>query len=72
MEPEIFEYTNTKGVKYYLNGKMVQLKNGNGAYPIYFFSKDARAETGLTELPDGREVGETKNGLPVLRKVCKH
>lgn len=68
----IFEYTNTRGVTYYLNSKMVQLKNGSGAYPIYYFSKDARPETGIAELPDGREVGETKNGLPVLRKVCVH
>lgn len=60
-----YEHTNTKGVKYYLNSKQVQLKNGT-SHAIYFFSKDSR-DTGCG-LPDGRTVAETPNGLPVLKK----
>lgn len=62
-----FSYTNNKGKKYFLHGRDSELKNGHKR-TIYFFAKDER-DGALEEVPDGWEVMETKNGLPVLRKI---
>lgn len=35
---------------------------------IYFFAKDER-EGALDEIPEGYEVAESKNGLPVLKRA---
>jgi hypothetical protein len=43
------------------------LKNGN-TQTIYFFAKDER-EGSLDAVPDGYEVSESKNGLPVLKRA---
>ena len=63
----IFSFVNSKKQTYYLNGKVVTLKNGR-TQQIYFFSRDIRP-TGLTEVPEGLEVFETKaTHMPVLKK----
>jgi hypothetical protein len=62
-----FEFTNKKGVKYYLHFKDVNLKGGR-IQRIYFFARDVRADS-LDEVPDAYEVMETeRTGMPILRK----
>lgn len=61
-----FAYTNSKGNTYYLHSREATLKNGYKR-TIYFFSKEEK-EDKLNEVPQGFEVYETENGLPVLRK----
>ena len=64
-----FSFTNSKGKSYLLHHKTTTLKNGN-AQTIYFFAKEAR-EGGLDAVPDGYEISESKNGLPVLKRSNK-
>lgn len=62
-----YEHTNSKGVTYHLNSKVVTLKGGK-EQTIYYFSKDFRTETAV-ELPADREVSENpRNGFLVIRK----
>lgn len=63
-----YSHTNSKGVKYYLNSKLVTLRGGK-EQRIYYFSKDPRAES-IDAVPDGMVVNENpRNGfLTVKRK----
>lgn len=62
-----FEFTNKKGVKYYLHFKDVNLKGGR-IQRIYFFARDVRADS-LDAVPDGYIVMETeRTGMPILKK----
>ncbi|MFH1588593.1 MAG: hypothetical protein ABIA76_04620 [Candidatus Diapherotrites archaeon] len=57
----VYEHTNSKGKKYYLNKK--EMRNGT----LYYFSKEKKA-TGC-DLPSDRKVIESeKTGLPMLKK----
>ena len=62
-----FSFTNSKDRTYILHHKKTTLKNGN-TQTIYFFAKDER-EGSLDAVPDGYEVSESKNGLPVLKRA---
>ena len=63
---QTFTYTNKKGVLYFLNSKLVTLKNGKQQI-IFFFTRDKR-ET-AAEMPVGYEVFELeRTALPLLRK----
>jgi hypothetical protein len=62
-----YTYTNSRGQNYILHSKDTVLKNGH-ARTIYFFAKDKRASA-LNEVPKGYKVVESKNGLPVLKRV---
>ena len=62
-----FSFTNSKGKTYFLHSKTTQLKSGR-EQTIYFFAKEVRPETALNAVPEGYEVSESKNGLPVLKK----
>lgn len=63
-----YEFTNSKGVKYYLHFKDVNLKGGR-EQRIYFFARDVRPGS-LDEIPAGFEVMETeRTGMPILRKA---
>jgi hypothetical protein len=62
-----FSYTNSKDRTYYLNSKETTLKNG-GTQTIYYFSKDVRPEA-IDAVPEGYQVAESRNGLPVLKKA---
>lgn len=62
-----YSYTNSKGATYYLHGKETTLKGGT-TRTIYYFAKDER-ENSLDAVPDGYEVSESKNGLPVLKRA---
>ena len=61
-----FSYTNSKGSTYILHTLVTTLKNGN-SQTIYFFAKNEK-EGSLDAVPDGYEVSESKNGLPVLKR----
>lgn len=62
-----FKYTNSKGNAYILHSRKTVLKNGT-EQTIYFFAKEAK-EGALDAVPNGYEVSESKNGLPVLKKA---
>jgi len=61
-----FSFTNSKGNTYFLHSKTTLLKSGR-EQTIYFFAKTVR-DGSLDAVPEGYEVSESKNGLPVLRK----
>lgn len=61
-----FTYTNSKGTKYYLHGRTTPTKSGSRT--LYFFSREQKEGT-LDKVPEGYEVSETANGLPVLKKT---
>lgn len=61
-----FSYKNTRGVTYYLHSRTRDLKSGK-KQTLYFFSKEPK-EGALDKVPEGYQVSETKNGLPVLKK----
>ena len=63
-----YKHTNSKGVTYFLNSKLVVLRGGKEQL-IYYFSKDQRAEA-INEVPAGMMVNENpRNGfLTVKRK----
>lgn len=60
-------HTNSKGNTYYLHSKTTLLKSGR-EQTIYYFAKTIK-EGALGAVPAGYEVTESKNGLPVLRKI---
>ena len=63
-----YEFTNSKGVKYYLHFKDVNLKGGR-VQRIYFFARDVRAGS-LDGVPAGYKVVETeRTGMPILKKA---
>ena len=61
-----FSYTNSKGTTYYLHGREVELNNDR-LRTIYFFAKDQRDGV-LDTVPEGWQVTEGRNALPVLSK----
>ncbi len=64
---EQYTHTNSKGVTYHLNTKVVNLKGGR-QQSIYYFTKDAgRPEA--CPLPEDREVAENpRNGFLVIKR----
>lgn len=62
-----FSYTNSKGTTYYLHGREVELNNDR-LRTIYFFAKDERDGV-LEQVPEGWQVTEGRNALPVLSKA---
>ncbi len=63
-----YEFTNSKGVKYYLHFKDVNLKGGR-IQRIYFFARDIR-DGSLDDIPAGYRAVETeRTGMPILKKA---
>ncbi|MFQ6068962.1 MAG: hypothetical protein ACE5LC_00390 [Candidatus Aminicenantales bacterium] len=63
-----YEFTNSKGVKYFLHFKDVNLKGGR-IQRIYYFARDVRAGA-LDDVPAGYRVVETqRTGMPILKKA---
>lgn len=63
-----YEFTNSKGVKYYLHFKDVNLKGGR-IQRIYYFARDVRSGA-LDDVPAGFRVIETeRTGMPILKKA---
>jgi hypothetical protein len=61
-----YSHTNSKGNTYFLHSRKTVLKGGR-EQTIYFFAKTVK-EGAIDAVPDGYEVSESKNGLPVLKK----
>ena len=62
-----YEFTNSKGTKYYLHYKDVILKGGR-EQRIYFFARDIK-DGSLDAVPDAFKVIETqRTGMPILKK----
>jgi len=62
-----YQFTNSKGVKYYLHSKEVKLKGGR-LQTIYFFARDVRPGS-LDAVPPAYKVVETaRTGMPILKK----
>lgn len=62
-----YQHTNSRGVTYYLNEKLVTLRGGK-QQKIYYFSKDERPEG--TDLPEGYEVKENpRNGFLTVKRT---
>ena len=62
-----YEFTNSKGVTYYLHYKDVHLKGGR-MQRIYFFARDIR-EGSMDAVPAGYLAVDTeRTGMPILKK----
>jgi hypothetical protein len=61
-----FTYTNSAGKTYTLHARTTKLKSGKER-TIYFFSGSQQPGM-IDKLPQGYEVSETRNGLPVLKR----
>ncbi|MSR82022.1 MAG: hypothetical protein EXS58_03750 [Candidatus Latescibacteria bacterium] len=61
-----FSFTNSRGSSYILHARTTTLKNGN-TQTIYFFAREAK-DGALDSVPEGYEISESKNGLPVLKR----
>jgi hypothetical protein len=61
-----FSYKNSRGKTYILHSTTRELKSGK-TQTLYFFSGTEK-EGALEAVPDGYQVIETKNGLPVLKR----
>jgi hypothetical protein len=62
-----YEFTNSKGTKYYLHFKDVNLKGGR-TQRIYYFARDIRSGS-LDQVPSNYRVIETeRTGMPILKK----
>jgi len=62
-----YEFTNSKGTKYFLHFKDVNLKGGR-TQRIYFFARDIRSGS-LDAVPSEYKVIETeRTGMPILKK----
>lgn len=64
--PIAYAHTNSKGNTYYLHSKETTLRNGR-KQTLYFFAKEVK-DGSLDAVPEGYEVSESKNGLPVLKR----
>lgn len=61
-----YKHTNSKGVTYHLNSKLVVLRGGK-EQRIYYFSKDSRPEA--ADLPKGFSVNENpRNGFLTVKR----
>jgi len=61
-----YKYTNKQGKTYVLHGKSRTTKSGK-TQTLYYFAK-LEGPGALMAVPAGYEVGETKSGLPVLKR----
>lgn len=61
------EFTNSKGVKWYLNKVKRIIGRNKQEVDTYFFSKVKPAEN--ASLPLKYTIKETKSGLPIIKKL---
>ncbi len=61
-----FRYTNSRGNTYILHSTTRALKSGK-EQTLYFFAREEK-EGALDAVPEGYEVSESRNGLPVLKR----
>ncbi len=64
-----YEYTNSRGTKYFLHKREVKLRGSGHEQTIYYFSREVGPDA-IDEVPKGYRVTESKrNALPVLQKI---
>ena len=68
MSQNVYSFTNSKGITYYLHCQMTTLRNGL-VRPLYYFRKSIDSLLAIAAVPDGYEPSESKTGLPVLKKA---
>ena len=62
------KFTNSKDKSYYLHKNERVTKTGK-TVTLYYFSKEVKEGKSLDAVPAGYEISESKNGLPVLKKI---
>jgi hypothetical protein len=62
-----FTFTNSKDKTYILHKTTRTLKSGK-TQTLFFFAKEKK-EGALDAVPEGYKVIESKNGLPMLKRV---
>ena len=62
-----FEFTNSKGVVWFLHSKWVILR-GDREQHIWYFRKSIDVPHAMPSLPPGMGIKECSNGLPVLKR----
>ena len=62
------QFTNSRGVDYYLHTKEVRLRSAIRRR-IYYFRKSIDDQFACWQLPSGYRVLECRTGLPVLKKA---
>ena len=63
-----YSFDNSKGTTYFLHKNERHLASGK-VVNLYYFSKSVNDEKAVDAIPAGYQVSESKNGLPVLKKV---
>ncbi len=65
-----YSHKSSKGKTYYLFSREQKLKNSDKVITMYYFASDPENKKGkpVAEVPEDREVSETKTGLLVLKK----
>jgi hypothetical protein len=61
-----YSFKNSKGTTYYLHATTRDLESGKQQH-LYYFAKTVKAGA-LDAVPQGFEIAESKNGLPVLKR----
>jgi hypothetical protein len=61
-----YSFKNSKGTTYYLHATTRDLESGKQGH-LYYFAKTVKAGA-LDAVPQGFEIAESKNGLPVLKR----
>lgn len=61
-----FTHTNSRGTTYILHAQTRTLKSGR-EQTLYFFAKTEK-EGALDAVPEGYEITESRNGLPLLKR----
>lgn len=64
-----FSFKNSRGTTYFLHGRTRKLKSGK-EQTLYFFAKTEKEGT-LDAVPQGFEIMESKNGLPLLKRSSR-
>lgn len=65
-----YTYTSSRGITYTLYAEDIRLKSGHARTIYYFSSREPKpGARPLERLPHGYEIGEGRNGLPLLRKM---
>ncbi len=63
-----FEYTNSKGKKYFLHCKKIKRSSGKDT-ELFYFSGELKPEFAVENVPAGKKVVELASGLPALKKI---
>lgn len=61
-----YSFKNSKGTTYYLHSMTRKLKSGK-EQKLFYFAKTAK-QGALDSIPSGYVVGESKSGMPFLKK----